>query len=105
MPAERKAQTAMHAKTEATVAVSDVVDDDAIKGRLNRVFKATSWYESLEVKCDNGIVTLDGISDTAEHRDWAEQLAGRTQDVIAVVNNIEVTPTESIDLVQQRDGR
>ena len=85
-------------KAEPTVAVSDVADDDAIKGRLDRVFKATNWYESLEVKCDNGIVTLDGTSDNNEHRDWAEQLAGRTQDVIAVINNIEVAPGEAIDL-------
>ena len=85
-------------EAETIVAVDDVADDDAIEGRLNRVFKATTWYQSLEVECDNGIVKLSGISDSAEHRDWAEKLAGRTQDVIAVVNNIEVSPSDPIDL-------
>ena len=85
-------------KAEAIVAVSDVNDDEAIKNRLERVFAATDWYESLEVKCDNGIVLLTGVSNTEQHRQWAEDLAGRTEDVIAVVNNLEVAPAETIDL-------
>ena len=85
-------------KAEATVAVKDVVDDDAIEDRLKRVFAATKWYESLEVKCDNGIVMLSGESDSSQHRQWAEDLAGRTEDVIAVVNNLEIAAAEMVDL-------
>lgn len=45
-----------------------------------------------------GIVFLDGKTETDERKKWAEQLILRTQDVVAVVNRLDVERTVSWDL-------
>lgn len=84
----------------ATVDVDDVVEDDSISNRLRRIFESSGWYINLEVSSDNGIVTLEGIADNDSHREWAENTARKTQDVIAVVNKLEVDATVDLGTSQ-----
>lgn len=75
------------------VAVEPVARDDQIDARITEILRATGWYEGIEVRVDDGIVFLDGLTDSDDHRTWARDLAAKTQDVVAVVNRIEVETT------------
>ncbi len=101
--AQDTASTATDADLTPTkiVEVDDVTEDSAIATRLRRIFESPGWYESLEVTSNNGIVTINGIADTNEHRDWASTTARRTQDVIAVINELDVEAT--VDLASSKD--
>ena len=65
--------------------------DQEIQKRIDNILTATNWYERLAVKVDDGIVCLKGEAKTEEHKKWAQQLAQKIQDVVAVVNKIKVT--------------
>jgi small-conductance mechanosensitive channel len=78
------------------VSVSDVVPDTEIATRLGDIYESTEWFSEINVRSQNGVVTLEGIADTSEHAEWAANLARRTEDVVAVVNRLRVDPT--IDL-------
>ncbi len=70
-------------------AVPDVGDND-IATRLLRIIRATGWFQTPKVSVQDGVVFLDGVAATAEHRDWAGRLAENIQGAVAVVNRIEV---------------
>ena len=84
------------ADREITVAPN--ARDTEIADRLKRILDASEWFSSAEVSVREGIVFLDGETETDERKEWARQLALRTQDVVAVVNRIVVNPTISWDL-------
>ncbi len=75
-----------------TVAVDPVARDEQIDERITRILTATGWYRSLQVQVTDGVVFLDGETGRSEHRGWARDLAAKTQDVVAVVNLITVSP-------------
>ncbi len=84
--------TPLNAPAE-TVAVVDVADDSAIEQRLAKIYSAAEkagWLTDCNVVLDNGIVTLQGQADVHEHREWAENVARKTADVIAVINQLSV---------------
>ncbi|TWU15847.1 mechanosensitive ion channel family protein [Planctomycetes bacterium Poly21] len=91
-----------------TVGVDDVASDAAISTRLRRIFESSGYFTDLEVESDSGIVTLRGIADNDEHRQWATSVTQRTQDVIAAINKLEISSTVDIsssrELVQQSLG-
>ena len=78
------------------VAVDSVVDDAAIQRRLERILAASDWFSSSKVQVDEGIVVLSGETDEAEHREWAADISRRTEDVVAVVNNITISDTVDV---------
>ncbi len=93
------AQEQASAGPAETVAVTGVVDDAAIRQRLRKIYQAASkagWLSDSEVVLDSGIVTLTGQADTEEHRQWAGNVARKTEDVVAVIN--ELTLDDSVDL-------
>ena len=77
-------------ETPDKVEVKPVAVDEDISARLERIFQATGWFESPQVTTDQGVVFLKGLADTQQHREWAERVAQRTSDVVAVVNRINV---------------
>lgn len=77
-------------ETPDKVEVQPLAVDEDISARLERIFAATGWFDSAAVTTDEGVVFLKGIADTQQHREWAERVAQRTSDVVAVVNRIEV---------------
>jgi small conductance mechanosensitive channel len=64
--------------------------DDQIRTRLEAILGATGWFADPAVEVQNGVVFLRGQADTAEYKQWAGDLARSTQDVAAVVNQMEV---------------
>lgn len=79
-----------------TVAVEEVASDAEIRRRLTSILQATDWFDEIDVESNQGVVILTGTTEVEEHSSWAEALAGRTQDVVHVQNNIQVTT--SLDL-------
>ena len=77
-------------ETPEKIEVEPLAVDEDISARLQRIFTATGWFDSAEVSTDEGVVFLKGIADTQQHREWAERVAQRTSDVVAVVNRIDV---------------
>ena len=80
------------------VAVAPDVRDSEIADRLERILVASDWFKPLVVSVREGIVFLDGKAEYDERKEWARQLALRTEGVVAVVNRIEVKPQISWDL-------
>lgn len=74
-----------------SVSVQAVADDFEIEDRLERILRATGWFERPGVRVDEGVVFLTGTADEVEHSKWATRLAGATEDVVAVVNRMQVT--------------
>lgn len=80
-----------------SVRVDELVDDDAIAERLGRILNSTEWFRSVDIRVDNGVVFLDGETSNPEARTWAQELARRTEDVVAVVNGIAVTEQKTLN--------
>lgn len=80
-----------------TVDIDPQAEDSDIATRLVDILKATDWFESPNVRVEEGVVFLSGMVDEERHRLWAGELARRTQDVVAVVNKIHVRPRGLLD--------
>jgi len=86
---------APHIKEELSLAtakvdVKPVARDEEIRERLQSVIKATEWFTDSNVRVEHGVVFLSGETETDELKKWASDLAGKTQDVVAVANRIKV---------------
>ena len=74
----------------AKVDVNPVARDEEIGTRLQSVLEATGWFIEPEVRVEEGVVFLNGRTETEQLRNWAGDLSRNTQDVVAVANRIEV---------------
>ncbi|MCV0387851.1 MAG: mechanosensitive ion channel [Nitrobacter sp.] len=81
-------EPAVTPKTPVTIAPA--ANDRDISRRLEGILKSTGWFESPRVSVREGVVSLDGTTNTQEHKNWAGDLAEKTQDVVAVVNRLQV---------------
>ncbi len=72
------------------VEVQPEADDSSIQERLRGILDATGWFYDTEVVVNDGVVFLRGSTETDDYKLWAGNLARNTQDVAAVVNQIEV---------------
>jgi len=70
--------------------VKPLARDHEIRERLQDILKATGWFTAPEVRVIDGVVFLEGMTETGEFKKWAGDLARNTQDVVAVVNQIEL---------------
>lgn len=75
------------------VEVQPVAKDDEIRQRIANILKTTSWFGEPKVTVQQGIVFLKGTTENNESKQWAGDLAKNTEGVVAVVNQIEVSPT------------
>ncbi len=73
------------------VDVQPAADDSAIQQRLSGILTSTGWFIETEVEVKDGVVFLRGSTETDDYKRWAGELARNTQDVAAVVNQMEVT--------------
>jgi hypothetical protein len=81
----------------AKVDVKPVARDEEIRKRLQRVLNATGWFTDPHVRVEEGVVFLNGQTETDELKKWAGDLARNTQDVVAVINRIEVAEPSAWD--------
>jgi small-conductance mechanosensitive channel len=72
------------------VEVQPTADDRAIANRIERILKSTNWFANPQVAVRDGVVFIEGRTDTQDHRRWAGTLAQNTEGTVAVVNRIEV---------------
>ncbi len=96
-PASAQDPGSAPAPAAETVAVDPKSLDHEIEARLENIFAATKWFQVLDVRVQEGVVFLKGMSDTEDHATWAADLARRTQDVAAVVNWLEVASPPVFD--------
>ncbi len=82
----------------AKVDVNPIARDEEIRQRLERVLEATDWFTKPEVRVEEGVVFLKGRAASAELKKWAGELARNTQDVVAVVNQMELVESSIWDL-------
>ncbi|TWT92420.1 mechanosensitive ion channel domain-containing protein [Stieleria varia] len=83
----------------------EVVPDNSdleIERRLAEIMEATGWFRGADINVEYGVVFLSGTADSESHRQWAEQTAMHTRDVVAVVNRITVTEKPLFDLTPAR---
>lgn len=88
----------------AKVDIKPVARDEEIRGRLQRVLDATDWFTDPKVRVEEGVVFLDGSSQTDELKKWAGDLARNTQDVVAVANRIKVMESSMWDFAPAWGG-
>ncbi|MEM6314668.1 MAG: mechanosensitive ion channel domain-containing protein [Planctomycetota bacterium] len=78
--------------SEQTVKVEGETNDRKIAQRLREIYEASGRYEGLSVEVRDGIVFLEGETSSDAYKAWASELARKTEDVVAVVNDMSVTP-------------
>ena len=72
------------------VDIKPVARDSEIEARLNEILAATKRFNSPKVSVKEGVVFLEGEAKEIEFRQWASDLANKTQDVAATVNRMTV---------------
>ena len=72
------------------VDIQPVARDEEIEVRLQDILLATTWFMEPDVRVQEGVVFITGQAQTSEYKTWAGDLARNTQDVVAVVNQMEV---------------
>jgi small-conductance mechanosensitive channel len=97
------------AKAELTPApvkvdVNPVARDEEIRKRLQSVLDATGWFTEPKVRVEEGVVFLNGGTESDELKKWASDLARNTQDVVAVANRMEVLEPSAWDLEPAWNG-
>jgi hypothetical protein len=75
------------------VEVQPVAQDGEIRQRIANILKTTGWFREPKVTVQEGIVFLKGTTGNDESKQWAGDLAKNTEGVVAVVNQIVVSPT------------
>lgn len=77
-------------KAPENVDVKPTALDAEISDRLENILESTGWFIDPKVHVREGVVFLSGQTEKDEYKEWAEKLAGNTQDTVAVVNQIDV---------------
>lgn len=72
------------------VDVQPAARDEDIRTRLQRVLQATGWFDDIDIRVDEGVVFLNGWTNTAALKKWAGDLARNTQGVVVVANRMQV---------------
>jgi small-conductance mechanosensitive channel len=85
------------------VEVNPTARDEEIAARLQNILDSTEWFDAPGVTVENGVVFLSGRTSQDSYRAWAGELASKTRDVAAVVNQIEVAERSPWDVTPAFD--
>lgn len=77
-------------ETPDKVDVKPVARDEEISSRLTDILVSSKRFTAPEVDVENGVVFMSGDALEPEFRQWAGDLAAKTQDVVAVVNRMSI---------------
>ncbi|MGB3225412.1 MAG: mechanosensitive ion channel family protein [Desulforhopalus sp.] len=80
------------------IKVNPSSNDEDIYQRLAKILKATGWFSDIIIHVEEGVVFLDGYTNSNDHRKWASELAGKVTDVVAVVNRIKIVERSPWDI-------
>ncbi|MEM6468577.1 MAG: mechanosensitive ion channel family protein, partial [Planctomycetota bacterium] len=75
----------------------NIADDQEIASRLDKIFGSAGWFSEIDIRSNDGVVTLNGVADSQHHREWAETLARKTEDVVAVINRLTIQEQASFE--------
>lgn len=84
-------ETTTETPVPGQVDVRPAAADSEIRERLSGILAATDWFVETEVEVNDGVVFLRGSTESDDFKRWAGELARNTQDVTAVVNQIEIS--------------
>ncbi|MGB3222924.1 MAG: mechanosensitive ion channel family protein [Desulforhopalus sp.] len=90
--------TDQNAQVAEQIKVLPATNDKAIDKRLTNILEATGWFYDITVRVEEGVVFLDGHTNSEDNRSWAGELAGKVVDVVAVVNRIQVIESSPWDI-------
>ena len=79
------------------VEVQPPARDEQIAARLQSILELTGWFTATALTVEDGVVFLEGDTEQAVYKDWAGELAGKTEGVVTVVNQIVVVPRSPWD--------
>lgn len=88
----------------ARVDIEPAARDDQIRERLERILIATGWFSDPSVRVEEGVVFLRGGAESEELKKWAGNLAGNTQGVAAVANQMSVDEASIWDFSGAQSG-
>ena len=91
---ERTEQIAVPQKVE----VAPTASDTEIANRLQKILEATGWFTRPMVSADGGVVFITGKAKDEEVKEWASNLAARTEGVTAVVNKLQLSRPSLMNL-------
>jgi small conductance mechanosensitive channel len=74
----------------AKIDVKPAALDTDIATRLTKILQATEWFEDPRVVVTEGVVFLEGTTNSNERKEWATKLASNTESVVAVANRMTV---------------
>lgn len=97
-PTEPEPAPELPTEVPQQIDVNPIAQDVEIELRLQRILETTEWFENPVVAVDEGVVFIRGRTASQEYKDWAGKLAGKTQDVVAVVNRIQLIESPLWDL-------
>ncbi len=86
---------------EEKVEVEPTAQDKEISKRIQSILNTTGWFEGVNVKVENGVVFLNGKTKAEKHKEWASDLASKTEGVVAVVNKIEIDISSATELQEE----
>lgn len=93
VPPDNSEETPVPEQVDANPTASD----SAIQERLSSIMAATGWFTHTRVQVKDGVVFLQGTTESEDYKQWAGQLARNTQDVAAVVNQFNVADPDIWD--------
>jgi len=85
------------------IAVEEVISDKKIQRRLADILAAVGSYEEVTITVVSGVAILSGLVEEERQIEWAKDLAGRMDGVVAVQNQITSRPKGILDLAPARE--
>jgi small-conductance mechanosensitive channel len=93
-------QTSDQSALPQKIIINPTAKDKEIQKRLDNILQSTGWFENVNIKVEHGIVFLNGEAKTEKHQHWAEVIGNKTENVVAVVNNIKIISSPSWYITQ-----
>ncbi len=98
---EAETLTTDKAKVPQKIEVKPLTKDKEIQERIENILNATTWFKAVNVKVNDGVVFIQGKTKTEKRKKWAENLVQNTENVVAVVNQIDLQATTLGEFHQQ----
>lgn len=78
------------ANNTKSISVVDTISDAPIQKRIQNILATSEWFSNLHTISSEGVVILSGSTRKQEYREWAGNIAARTEGVVAVINKIAI---------------
>ncbi|WP_261342448.1 mechanosensitive ion channel family protein [Polystyrenella longa] len=83
---------------EEQIEVNDVLPDNRIQQRIQKILTSSQWIEEIKVEVSDGVVVLKGLASDDEKKDWASRMSSSVEGVVAVQNDLEIKASMGFNL-------